>query len=153
MVIATASCCLHCCYAHPPGNFATQLVQPAAFPTGPNSDWEFSWLARNLAPVKNQKIHWASEPGSASMGLNIQNRGQIRFVRRGPAACAVSLSISYEVPDVLAPFANVSARAPPRQQALVSWGRLLVFCVAIGSPPAAVAQPCECRHFLALTAA
>ena len=75
-----------------------------------NSDWEFSWLARNLAPVKNQKIHWASEPGSASLpGLNIQNRGQIRFARRGPGACSVSLSISYEVPEMLAPFASVSA--------------------------------------------
>ncbi|KAI8462814.1 MAG: hypothetical protein J3K34DRAFT_372972 [Monoraphidium minutum] len=70
-------------------------------------DWEFSWLARNLAPVRNQKIHWASEPGSASLpGLSINNRGQIRFVRKGPSACSVSLSISYEVPDVLAPFAN-----------------------------------------------
>jgi len=43
-------------------------------------DWEFSWLARNLAPVRNQKIHWISEPGSASMGLNVNNRGQIRYV-------------------------------------------------------------------------
>lgn len=43
-------------------------------------DWEFSWLARNLAPVRNQKIHWISEPGSASMGLNVNNRGQIRCV-------------------------------------------------------------------------
>ncbi|KAF8066281.1 STR11 [Scenedesmus sp. PABB004] len=68
-------------------------------------DWEFSWLARNLAPVRNQKLHWVSEPGSASMGLNINNRGQIRFVRR-PLGCVVSLSISYEVPEVLAPFAN-----------------------------------------------
>jgi hypothetical protein len=75
----------------------------------PPSDWEFSWLARNLAPVRNQKIHWASEPGSASLpGLNIANRGQIRFVRRGPSACTVNLSISYEVPEMLAPFANVS---------------------------------------------
>ncbi|WIA22689.1 hypothetical protein OEZ86_009655 [Tetradesmus obliquus] len=68
-------------------------------------DWEFSWLARNLAPIKNQKIHWVSEPGSASMGLNINNRGQIRFIRRA-GGCNVSLSISYEVPEVLAPFAN-----------------------------------------------
>eukprot|EP00775_Hariotina_reticulata_P002059 gene2059-2379_t len=68
-------------------------------------DWEFSWLARNLAPIRNQKLHWVSEPGSASMGLNVNNRGQIRFIRR-PTGCNVSLSISYEVPDVLAPFAN-----------------------------------------------
>eukprot|EP00879_Flechtneria_rotunda_P029717 GHRR01032160.1.p2 GENE.GHRR01032160.1~~GHRR01032160.1.p2 ORF type:complete len:168 (+),score=34.28 GHRR01032160.1:292-795(+) len=68
-------------------------------------DWEFSWLARNLAPIKNQKLHWVSEPGSASMGLNVNNRGQIRFIRK-PGGCNVSLSISYEVPEVLAPFAN-----------------------------------------------
>lgn len=30
-------------------------------------DWEFSWLARNLPPIKNNKIHWVSEPGSASL--------------------------------------------------------------------------------------
>jgi hypothetical protein len=41
------------------------------------------------------------------MGLNISNRGQVRFVRR-PGGCRVTLSISYEVPDVLAPFGNVS---------------------------------------------
>ena len=70
-------------------------------------DWEFSWLARNLAPVKGQKIHWVSEPGSASLGLNIDNRGQIRFVKRGAAATAVALTISYEVPSALAPFASV----------------------------------------------
>eukprot|EP00878_Enallax_costatus_P029280 GHUV01031730.1.p1 GENE.GHUV01031730.1~~GHUV01031730.1.p1 ORF type:complete len:220 (+),score=26.49 GHUV01031730.1:327-986(+) len=68
-------------------------------------DWEFSWISRNLAPVKNQKIHWISEPGSASLGLNVNNRGQVRFIRR-PNGCNVSLSISYEVPEVLAPFAN-----------------------------------------------
>lgn len=32
-----------------------------------------------------------------------------RFVRR-PTGCNVSLSISYEVPEVLAPFANVSSK-------------------------------------------
>jgi uncharacterized membrane protein len=71
-------------------------------------DWEFSWLARNLAPVRGQKIHWASEPGSASLGLNIDNRGQIRFVKRGAGATSVALTISYEVPSALAPFASVS---------------------------------------------
>lgn len=30
-----------------------------------------------------------------------------RFIRK-PTGCNVSLSISYEVPEVLAPFANVS---------------------------------------------
>lgn len=40
-------------------------------------------------------------------GVEIANRGQIRFVRKGPQACSVTLTISYEVPDVLAPFAEV----------------------------------------------
>lgn len=71
-------------------------------------DWTFSWLARNMTPIKNQKIHWVSEPGSSSVkGVEIANRGQIRFARRGAGSCQITLTISYEVPDVLAPFANV----------------------------------------------
>lgn len=35
-------------------------------------------------------------------------RGQIRFFRKSPTQCTVKLTISYEVPGVLAPFANVS---------------------------------------------
>lgn len=35
-------------------------------------------------------------------------RGQIRFFRKGQGQCTVKLTISYEVPSVLAPFANVS---------------------------------------------
>lgn len=70
-------------------------------------DFEFSWLARNLAPIKYQKLHWVSEPGSTSMkGVEVANRGQIRFYRKGPTACVVALTISYEVPSVLVPFAN-----------------------------------------------
>ena len=77
-------------------------------------DWEFSWLARNLAPVRYQKIHWISEPGSASLGIELSNRGQIRFRRKTATACVVSLTIAYEVPDVLAPFGNVSPAQTPR---------------------------------------
>jgi uncharacterized membrane protein len=40
--------------------------------------------------------------------LEVQNRGQIRFMKKGPEKCAIKLTISYEVPNVLAPFANVS---------------------------------------------
>eukprot|EP00200_Dunaliella_tertiolecta_P005430 CAMPEP_0202337382 /NCGR_PEP_ID=MMETSP1126-20121109/85_1 /ASSEMBLY_ACC=CAM_ASM_000457 /TAXON_ID=3047 /ORGANISM="Dunaliella tertiolecta, Strain CCMP1320" /LENGTH=164 /DNA_ID=CAMNT_0048927559 /DNA_START=306 /DNA_END=800 /DNA_ORIENTATION=+ len=70
-------------------------------------DWEFSWLARNLTPLKGQKIHWVSEPGSGSMpGVEIANRGQIRFVKRGPDVTGITLTISYEVPDILVPFAS-----------------------------------------------
>ena len=146
-----------------------------------NRRWEFSWLALNLTPLRNQKIHWRSVPGStggslgalevanrcaaaASVGvqplhgraagaclpavgiaagchtpaspscflaaslLQLQgpaspprppsppppplppacHRGQIRFVRKGPQRCSVKLTISYEVPGAMAPFASVS---------------------------------------------
>lgn len=64
-----------------------------------------------MTPSKFQKIHWRSVPGSSggSLGaLEVQNRGQIRFMKKGPEKCAIKLTISYEVPFVLAPFANVS---------------------------------------------
>lgn len=70
-------------------------------------DWEFSWLARNLAPVKGQKIHWVSEPGSTSLGIEVANRGQIRFIKKNPSLTNVTLSITYEVPTPLVPFANL----------------------------------------------
>ncbi|KAG2490658.1 hypothetical protein HYH03_011046 [Edaphochlamys debaryana] len=69
-------------------------------------DWEFSWLARNLPPVKGNKIHWVSERGSASLGIEVQNRGQIKFKKLSPTSTHITLIISYEVPDVLVPFAN-----------------------------------------------
>ena len=72
-----------------------------------NRDWEFSWLAKNMTPLKYQKIHWRSVPGSVSGslggGLEIQNQGQIRFSRKNDGSCAVKLTISYEVPGALAP--------------------------------------------------
>ena len=40
--------------------------------------WEFSWLALNMAPLRNQKLHWRSVPGSTGGslggGLDVQNR-------------------------------------------------------------------------------
>jgi len=70
-------------------------------------DWTLSWLAQNLTPIPLQKIHWRSVPGSMSMqGIEVANRGSIRFFRRTPQSCNVTLTISYEVPDALAPFAN-----------------------------------------------
>jgi len=69
-------------------------------------DWEFSWLAQNLTPMQHQKIHWRSVPGSTGNAIEIANRGQIRFYRKSPSSCAVKLTISYELPDVLVPFGN-----------------------------------------------
>ena len=55
------------------------------------------------------QIHWRSVPGSSTMGsaLDIANRGQIRFRKTSPDSCIVKLTISYEVPDLLGPFAEV----------------------------------------------
>jgi hypothetical protein len=43
-----------------------------------NRQWEFSWLAQNLTPLRNQKIHWRSVPGSVGgslgAGLEVANR-------------------------------------------------------------------------------
>jgi uncharacterized membrane protein len=76
-----------------------------------NRQWEFSWMALNMTPLRNQKIHWRSVPGSVggSLGsaLEVQNRGQIRFLRKGPQRCTVKLTISYEVPSAMAPFASL----------------------------------------------
>jgi hypothetical protein len=46
-------------------------------------------------------------------GIEIQNRGQIKFVRTSPSSCNITLIISYEVPDALVPFANVSDEDAP----------------------------------------
>lgn len=63
-------------------------------------DWQFSWEATNLTPLKNQKIHWRAEKG-------VPNRGAIRFFpRKDKTKCAVQLTISYEVPEALVPFGN-----------------------------------------------
>lgn len=82
-----------------------------------NRQWEFSWLAENLTPMRHQKLHWRSVPGSVggSLGgaLEVQNRGQIRFVRKSPTSCSVKLTISYEVPSPMGPFASVSAGHAP----------------------------------------
>ena len=72
--------------------------------------FEFSWMARNKAPLPNQKIHWQSVPGSVggSLGaaIEVANKGEIRFYPRTKDSCAVKLTISYEVPQALLPMAN-----------------------------------------------
>lgn len=62
-------------------------------------DLEFSWLARNLQPIRNQKIHWHSLDG-------LPNKGAVRFYPRGSTSCGVELTISYEVPQILAGVAS-----------------------------------------------
>ncbi|XP_056683978.1 uncharacterized protein [Spinacia oleracea] len=63
-------------------------------------DIEFSWLARNLQPIPNQKIHWRSLEG-------LPNSGAVRFYPRGTSSCLVELTVSYEVPQLLAPVASL----------------------------------------------
>ncbi|KAG2330925.1 hypothetical protein Bca52824_002105 [Brassica carinata] len=60
---------------------------------------EYSWLARNLQPLPNQKIHWISLEG-------LPNRGTVRFFPQGPSSCEVELTFAYEVPLLLIPFAT-----------------------------------------------
>ncbi|EOX95387.1 Polyketide cyclase/dehydrase and lipid transport superfamily protein [Theobroma cacao] len=62
-------------------------------------DIEYSWLARNMQPIPNQKIHWRSLEG-------LPNRGVVRFYPKGPSSCVVELTVSYEVPQLLAPVAS-----------------------------------------------
>ncbi|GMH02240.1 hypothetical protein Nepgr_004079 [Nepenthes gracilis] len=60
---------------------------------------EFSWLARNLQPIPNQKIHWISLEG-------LPNRGAVRFYPNGPSSCIIELTVSYEIPQILVPVAS-----------------------------------------------
>ncbi|XXG80419.1 hypothetical protein AAC387_Pa09g1288 [Persea americana] len=62
-------------------------------------DLEFSWLARNMQPIPNQKIHWRSLEG-------LPNKGAIRFYPKGPSSCLIELTVSYEVPQILSPVAS-----------------------------------------------
>ncbi|KAK3415352.1 hypothetical protein EUGRSUZ_H00894 [Eucalyptus grandis] len=62
-------------------------------------DIEYSWLARNMQPIPNQKIHWRSLEG-------LSNRGAVRFYPKGPSSCIVELTVSYEVPQLLVPVAS-----------------------------------------------
>ncbi|KAK1295400.1 hypothetical protein QJS10_CPA16g01733 [Acorus calamus] len=62
-------------------------------------DIEFSWLARNMQPTPNQKIHWRSLEG-------LPNRGAVRFFPKGPSSCKIQLTVSYEVPQILTPVAS-----------------------------------------------
>ncbi|KAK3194365.1 hypothetical protein Dsin_025675 [Dipteronia sinensis] len=62
-------------------------------------DIEYSWLARNMQPIPNQKIHWRSMEG-------LGNRGAVRFFPKGPSSCLIELTVSYEVPQLLVPVAS-----------------------------------------------
>ena len=53
---------------------------------------------------ERQRSAQGSTGGSLGSGLEVANQGQIRFYPRGKDACSVKLTISYEVPTILAPL-------------------------------------------------
>ncbi|KAG7595571.1 Coenzyme Q-binding protein COQ10 START domain [Arabidopsis suecica] len=59
---------------------------------------EYHFLAKNLQPIPDRKIHWRSIEG-------FENRGSVRFFPRGPSSCLVEINFSYEVPNAFAPVA------------------------------------------------
>ncbi|CAN6909087.1 unnamed protein product [Brassica oleracea] len=61
---------------------------------------EYHFLAKNLQPIPDRKLHWRSIEGFA-------NRGSVRFFPRGPSLCLVEINFSFEVPHALAPVAFV----------------------------------------------
>ncbi|TVU21088.1 hypothetical protein EJB05_30702, partial [Eragrostis curvula] len=73
---------------------------------------EYSWLAQNLTPIKNQKIHWRSVEGPS-------NRGAVRFFPKSPSSCRIQLSVGYEVPEL---FALVTSALKPFVEGLLLKG-------------------------------
>ena len=55
-------------------------------------------------PVEQPVCMQGSTGGSLGSGVEVANRGQIRFYPRGESGCSIKLTIEYEVPDILAPF-------------------------------------------------
>ncbi len=80
-----------------------------------------------------------STGGSFGGGVDVANRGQIRFYRKGPAACAVKLTISYEVPDALAPLAG-TLRPIVENILRTDLGRFAALAAAQQGAPAAAAK-------------
>ena len=57
----------------------------------------FRWKARITTRVEAQQLHWESVGG-------LPTRGGVRFYPQGPDSTAVKLTVSYELPAVLAPL-------------------------------------------------
>ncbi|CAK7348495.1 unnamed protein product [Dovyalis caffra] len=62
-------------------------------------DIEYSWLARNMQPTPNQKIHWRSLEG-------LPNSMLMSFSVEPGIAFDWNLTVSYEVPQLLVPVAT-----------------------------------------------
>lgn len=63
--------------------------------------FRFHWKARITLRVDAQQLHWQSVGG-------LPTRGAVRFYPQGPDSTAVKLSVSYELPGVLAPLMEPS---------------------------------------------
>jgi len=63
--------------------------------------FRFHWKARISLRVDAQQLHWESVGG-------LPTKGAVRFYPQGSACTAVKLSVSYELPAVLAPLMEPS---------------------------------------------
>ncbi|MEB3332345.1 MAG: SRPBCC family protein [Synechococcaceae cyanobacterium] len=63
--------------------------------------FRFHWKARITRRVPAQQLHWESVGG-------LPTRGAVRFYPLGPDRTAVKLSVSYELPAVVAPLMEPS---------------------------------------------
>ncbi|MEB3168566.1 MAG: SRPBCC family protein [Cyanobium sp.] len=59
--------------------------------------FRFQWLARITRRVPEQQLHWESVGG-------LPTRGAVRFYPLGEGRTVVRLTVSYELPGVLAPL-------------------------------------------------
>ncbi|MFN9872060.1 MAG: SRPBCC family protein [Cyanobacteriota bacterium] len=59
--------------------------------------FRFHWKARITRRVEAQQLHWESVGG-------LPTKGAVRFYPQSPQRTAVKLSVSYELPAVLAPL-------------------------------------------------
>jgi len=59
--------------------------------------FRFQWKARITRRVEAQQLHWESVGG-------LPTRGAVRFYPLGPDRTAVKLTVSYELPGVVAPL-------------------------------------------------
>ena len=59
--------------------------------------FRFHWKARITQRVEAQQLHWESVGG-------LPTKGAVRFYPQGPELTVVKLTVSYELPGVLAPL-------------------------------------------------
>ncbi len=86
--------------ARPPGchpaRTAPRQAAPRACRTDTDTRGSRAALTRAPCAVRAAQIHWVSQGG-------LPNRGAVTFFPRGADGCALQLSISYELPQVLLP--------------------------------------------------